>query len=249
MIICFSGTGNSRYVAKLLADRLNDHVTEINSATALNLGRGGERVVWVFPVYSWGVPAIVRSFMERVEIAGGVHYLVMTCGDDTGLTQEQWRRLATRRGWTTAGAWSVQMPNTYVLLPGFNTDSEAVARDKMASVPERVEQVASGIAAEATGDDVVKGRFAWFKTRVLYPLFMRWLTSPKPFHATEDCVGCGKCEAVCPLRNIRDSRSKQPQWGDRCTLCLGCYHVCPRHAVAYGKITADKGQYFNQAVK
>ena len=34
-------------------------------------------------------------------------------------------------------------------------------------------------------------------------------------------------------------------WGMDCTSCLACYHVCPQHAVQYGKRTKDKGQYFN----
>ena len=28
-------------------------------------------------------------------------------------------------------------------------------------------------------------------------------------------------------------------------MCLRCYHICPRRAVAYGKSTATKGQYLN----
>jgi len=30
-----------------------------------------------------------------------------------------------------------------------------------------------------------------------------------------------------------------------CTSCLACYHVCPQHAVQYGKKTKGKGHYFN----
>lgn len=38
---------------------------------------------------------------------------------------------------------------------------------------------------------------------------------------------------------------RKPVWGMDCTSCLACYHVCPQHAVQYGKRTKDKGQYFN----
>ena len=34
-----------------------------------------------------------------------------------------------------------------------------------------------------------------------------------------------------------------PHWGNRCAMCLRCYHSCPRNAVAYGKATAGKGRY------
>ena len=32
--------------------------------------------------------------------------------------------------------------------------------------------------------------------------FNAFLMSPKPFHATEACIGCKKCEKVCPVGNI-----------------------------------------------
>ena len=33
--------------------------------------------------------------------------------------------------------------------------------------------------------------------------------------------------------------------GMDCTSCLACYHVCPKHAVQYGRRTKRKGQYLN----
>ena len=34
--------------------------------------------------------------------------------------------------------------------------------------------------------------------------------SPKPFHATEACIGCKKCEKVCPVGNI--TVTDRPVW-------------------------------------
>ncbi len=31
MILCFSGTGNSRYIAKKIADKLQDEIVDINA--------------------------------------------------------------------------------------------------------------------------------------------------------------------------------------------------------------------------
>ena len=58
MIFYFSGTGNSEYVAKQLAARLGDRLVKMGDAVAhadydYTLSEG-ERVGWVFPVYSWG---------------------------------------------------------------------------------------------------------------------------------------------------------------------------------------------------
>ncbi len=71
---------------------------------------------------------------------------------------------------------------------------------------------------------------------------MRFLTSPKPFHVADSCTGCGKCSKVCPMGNIMLENLK-PEWGNRCTMCLACYHHCPHKSVEYGKRTRGKGQY------
>jgi len=241
MIACFSGTGNSLIVARLLAGRLGDSITGI--AAGSQIAPGGERVIWVFPVYSWGLPPIVDDFIAaQRHLAGRSHYCVLTCGDDTGRADRRWRRAMHRAGADDLrGCWSVQMPNTYVLLPGFDVDSPATAAAKTAAAPARVDTIARHIAAGSCDTDVVAGSLPGLKSYVIYPFFRRHMMSPRPFRATAACTGCGRCARGCPLANITMTDGT-PHWGDRCTLCLRCYHGCPSRAVAYGRATARKGQ-------
>ena len=203
-----------------------------------------EPVVWVFPIYSWGVPPVVARFMRKSKIKGAHearHYLVCTCGDDIGMADNQWRQLAGRRGWSPRGSFSVQMPNTYVLMKGFDVDSPGVEADKLRSMPERVADVVQAIGRDFSESDVTRGSMAWLKSAVVYPFFRRFCMSPRPFHTTSACTGCGLCSRSCPMENIA-MKDGHPRWGNRCALCLRCYHICPAHAVAYGKETDGKGQ-------
>lgn len=246
MIICFSGTGNSQMVADLLSVRLGEKVMGLSGFWHSSVDWSDERrLIWVMPVHSWGMPKVVKQFLAGAEVACGKdaeHYLVCTCGDDCGLIGQMWRKAMRRRGWTAIAAHSVFMPNTYVTLPGFDVDAIEVAKLKMDAVEGRVCEIAHAIKCKSPIDSVFAGRFAWLKSRIIYPLFMRFLTSPEPFRATDACIGCGLCEAVCPLNNVKVTDGK-PLWGKNCTLCMGCYHICPRHAVAYGKSTLKKGQW------
>lgn len=281
MILWFSGTGNSRYAAMQLAARLGDKAVQMTPSLPeqpLCLPEGDSRVIWVCPVYSWGIPPYVRSIIACLDLkANGsapTHHLVLTCGDDCGLAADMWRSDLSHRGWKTAAAYSVTMPNNYVCLKGFDVDSPALRDAKLAAAPARLDAVAKAInaATEAeakarayvTADDLVRGRFAWIKTRIIYPWFVRHAMSPRPFRSTEACISCGKCAAICPLDNITmvlppaDSTNpvtdkqngnrrprRSPDWGENCAGCLACYHVCPRHAVMYGNSTLNKGQYLN----
>lgn len=254
MIIFFSGTGNSRDVAHRLSVLLGDSdVVELSGDVLRNEELKAKQpckaVVWVFPVYSWGVPPVVVKFINRVKLSGitaARHHMVATCGDDAGLTARQWRKLIRKRGWSDVSASTVIMPNTYTLMKGFDVDPEDLAAKKLEASVERVQEISRRIRREESDDDVIKGRFPRFKSKIIYPWFIRFAMSPKPFHATDSCTGCSLCARRCPLGNINMNGEHRPQWGKNCALCLRCYHICPSGAVQYGKATAHKGRYLNK---
>lgn len=259
MIICFSGTGNSAAVARELSARLGGKAGRVvtlegelltSPQTArLELAGADEPVIWCFPIHAWAPPKMVEQFLRRVRIKGcgerTPHYMVCTCGDDVGIAHRRWARMVGRRGWSPRAAWSVEMPNTYVCLPGFDTDAPEVERRKLAAMPERVGEIARLIAGGRCGDldDVVAGRMAWSKTEILRPLFRAFCMSPRPFVCDPaKCVTCGLCARQCPVGNIEMSGG-HPRWGNRCTMCLRCLHCCPVSAIDYGAETRQKGRY------
>ena len=45
-------------------------------------------------------------------------------------------------------------------------------------------------------------------------------------------------------------RDKKPVWvKDKCVMCLGCLHRCPKFAIQYEDKTKTHGQYTNPNVK
>lgn len=252
MIIFFSGTGNSERVARRLSALLDDtNTVRLEGDMLLNPGGAdldadeSGRIIWVFPTYSWGVPPAVARFISECAIKPAAkqarHFMVTTCGDDMADTDRQWRRLLLRRGLDARGAFAVIMPNTYVLMKGFDTDAPGLAKAKLDASEERVREIARAIASDAPSS-LIRGSFAWIKSHVIYPWFIRHAMSPKPFHADGGCIGCGICVKGCPMDNIT-MENGMPVWGEKCAMCLRCYHYCPRHAVAYGNKTDGKGQW------
>lgn len=257
MIIFFSGTGNTRYIAEKIAVILKEDTIELTGDLIANskgseLVLSGNRIIWAFPTYSWGIPPIVVDFIERVNIVGAEtvpHYMVTSCGDDIGQTDKQWRKVIRKRGWNDLSVYSVKMPNTYVCMKGFDVDNIEIEEQKVFNAEARISYVAESINVEcASITDVVRGGMSWLKSAVVYPYFKRFCMSPKPFHVTNACVACGKCAKLCPLGNIHMSEEYRPFWNNKCAMCLRCYHACPTHAVAYGRSTENKGQ-FNRWLK
>lgn len=251
MLFYFSGTGNSEFVATTLSNFLQQQKIFIPEADASSFLETGEDVNFVFPIYSWGVPPLIKQFIlnlpdiffESIRRENRNINCVMVCGDEVGLSVEMFEEILKKRGGLLTSAWSVIMPNNYVLLPGFDVDTHEVEQRKLEACKGRIMEIAESLGRGDKRIDVVKGSMAWIKTKTIYPLFTRWGISPSKWHYESNCISCGKCETVCPLCNVK-MENGHPKWGSRCCSCLGCYHICPVHAVEYGRETKKKGQYF-----
>ena len=230
MIHCFSGMGNSAAVANRLE---------------LKLPPNYPAEIWVFPVYSWGVPPVVVKHIEQLDLSGKVCHMVCTCGDDTGNIDRQWRRLVESRGGSAGSIFSVRMPNTYVCLPFMDVDSRPVADRKLRDAADRVDSIARSIMSGEIVTDIRRGALPALKSAVIYPAFFRHLMKASKFHSTASCLSCGRCIALCPNKNISAGPDGRPQWAENCAFCLRCFHSCKAHAVAYGSQTRKKGQFLH----
>ena len=250
MVFYFSGTGNSTFVATTLANFLGLKLLFIPEVETDKIESPEERIIFVFPVYSWGVPPLVSRFIfelgsefwEKVREKGLTVDCVMTCGDEVALAPEMITRDLKKVGIQINSIWSVIMPNNYVLLPGFDVDSKEVEKNKLAKCEGRILEIAQSLIRGDKQMDYTRGSIPWLKSKIVFPLFKRWGIFPKQWHYTSSCISCGKCVKICPMLNIVLSEG-HPKWGFNCCSCLGCYHVCPVHAVEYGKETKKKGQY------
>lgn len=251
MIFWFSGTGNSRYVAEKLARRLNEHLVAVAEAIYDKKFdytlQPGETLGFVFPTYSWGPAPVVLRLIKELEVAGVTPatycYMVTTCGDDVGRSVDIFAKALRKRGITLQGAFSVQMPNNYICMKGFDTDDQPVMRRKLLAAPERIESVAMRIAEHRCTTDVVTGKWPGVKSHIIRPWFKRYAMSDKPFKIDAAlCTRCGKCVDVCPMHNIKLA-DEGPQWQGQCAMCLSCIHHCPARAINYGNKTQKKGRY------
>ena len=247
MIFYYSGCGNSRFIAKSIAEALGDKLVFIPEAQRegkfeYNLAEN-EMLGFVYPIYSWRPPHLVEEFVNSLRINGKPSYVwtAVTCGDNVGETEKIFRKELETIGLNLDGAFCFKMPNTYVNMVGMSVDEPEIANEKIAKAKEKLPKVIDLIKQHAQYSDMIKGGLPRFKSNVIGSGFYKW-ASDKPFFSTDDCISCGMCAKVCPMQNITLENGR-PVWHGNCNTCDACYHYCPKNAIQYGKKTKGKGQY------
>lgn len=243
MIYWFSGTGNSRYAAEVLARVTGDPAVSLNklmrAQSAAPLPSDGP-YVFVFPIYAWKAPRVVLDFIRSHELTGAKQaYFLATAGSSVGTAEADVRQLCQEKGLEFRGLGSVAMPNNYLILGKVTPPEEAKAR-VLAARPV-IESYGARIKA---GESIVPTP-AMKKGKVQAALFNGGLYKSmdgRKFRFTADCDGCGRCAQNCPLNTIT-MKDGHPVWAERCTQCLSCLNECPRQAIEYGQKTVGKERY------
>ena len=249
MLFYFSGTGNSKYVARKIAQNLDDRMISISDCLkkqelVFTVG-DDERIGFVFPTYFYGVPSIVADFTERLKLNNCQHqyfYAITTCGKECGNLFAEFRKLLTGRGFKLDGVAEVALPDNYILLFNLLPNKDIrqnmfVAADKHMAV--LTDQIRDRRLPAVKSD---LGRF--LKTQFSYPMY-KYGRSTRHFYATNACNGCRLCAESCPIDIITIDHDK-PRWQrGRCVQCLACLHRCPQKAIQHKKRTEKRDRYTN----
>lgn len=130
MVLCFSGTGNSQYVAQRIADTLADQLLSMNDrikAENTSPVKTDEHLVIVTPTYAWRIPRLVENWLRRTEFPGGKQaWFVMTCGSEIGNAAKYNRTLCEEKQLTYMGTAQIIMPENYIAM--FNAPQTEEAR-------------------------------------------------------------------------------------------------------------------------
>lgn len=237
MIYYFSGTGNSKWVAESLAQKTNDTAISIINLNENITIKSGETVGFVFPIYAWDVPQIMRNFLKKLTIAEDAFvYVVCTCGNSCGNVIEKLQKSI-----KIDSAYSLVMPENYIV--GFKCEDEHSIKTKIKNAKIKLDDIADNINSKTPAFDLKKGKLAFLKTTIVSPLFNKLAMSDKPFRVADTCISCNKCETLCPVKNIKMIDGK-PEWQGHCIQCLACINYCPTKAIDYGKRTKRNGRYY-----
>ena len=246
MIIFFTGTGNSRIIAEKIAEVTGDEIINsfepIRNRTYINY-HSDRPWVFVAPTYAWRIPKLFEEFLRKSQFEGNDKaYFVMTCGDDIGNAAGYLKKICDEKKLSFMGVKEVIMPENYTAM--FPVPDKRETERIVAAGIHSAEKIAEKILKEERiGRDSVSVADR-IKSTIVNGPFYAFCVKAKAFHAEDSCVGCGHCEKVCPLVNIKMVDGK-PCWGEVCTHCMACINSCPEKAIEYGKKSQGKPRIYD----
>ncbi len=253
----FSGTGNSLYLARVIAERLGDDFRiEIAEVEAQGRGAGGSQPrtpivrnaedldLFLFPVYALSVPRIMARYIARLGMAGPLTDKSRPCAailatngrisrnfrdGHEGRSLAQAERILSRRGWEVVHRDTFDFPQsiTNIISPQNEERRKAI----LAIAEPRIEGTARALAEGRFS----KRRCGWtihllgWPFGWLYRIFGRRCLAMF-FMPDERCDGCGLCAKRCPARAIHMIGGR-PDWSYACEGCERCINACPKGAI------------------
>ena len=244
MILYFTGSGNSRFVAEALAKRLEDGVVSLNDV----IKSGSEPhfvsekpFVVVAPIYAWRLPRFLEEFLRGCRFEGSRRLcFVPTMGGSSGAADMLCEKLCGEMGMEYGGFRGVKMPDNYVVGYELPKEDEAGAIVS-AAIPE-LDEIASLIRSGERLEKTDRVLMPKLMTGLVNSFFYRFAVSDKNYAASDACTGCGLCEKLCPMNNITVTDGK-PVFGGNCVACYACIHHCPAAALDCGSSAAKHGRY------
>jgi formate hydrogenlyase subunit 6/NADH:ubiquinone oxidoreductase subunit I len=237
LVFYFSGTGNSLKVAKALSQELGN-AEIVSMAKPYNLTKQCETIGFVYPTYFGGLPKVVYEFVTRLNIEDNKNayfYSIATCGGFTLNCLPQLDELLKKHGVKLNYGGKIKMFANDVLMYDMSTKIDKITKNS----DKKLVPILRSIKNRETNK---------IKKSILYRDSYKDVSNfVRDYNVNENCISCGICREVCPMRNIEMANNK-PQFGNNCEACLACIQYCPQKAINYRNATQNRRRYTNPEI-
>lgn len=240
-VFYFSGTGNTKLLAKLSAK----YFGVVEESIEENLKPLGEEkeIIILYPIYGSLPPRIFRSWASSFLVSDNevkVYCIVSQMGfsaDGAMIIKEY-----LPPNCKIIHAVHINMPNNIANFPILKIGTKNMIRRKINRAKKKLKKHLELIKNKKY--KLMGNSNFWHKMGKLQRegfLKSEPVLAKKVF-VFENCIGCGKCFEVCPTKNYEIVDKKAVALG-KCTLCLRCMYKCPVSAIGVLRKAKPKAIY------
>ena len=187
MILYFSGTGNSKYIAKRIAEAIRENTVDLNmkikenDTSPLQTGRD---VIIVTPTYAWRIPKIVSEWIDKTEFIDGKRiWFVMNCGSEIGNAANYNRELSEQKKLQYMGTAQILMPENYIAM--FDVPKEEEAWKIVTKAESVIKKIIAYIKAGKEFCPPRNNLYDRFMSGPVNPIFYKFFVKANAFQAND----------------------------------------------------------------
>lgn len=232
--IYLSGTGNTKHCIKKLTSLLDSSAKSIplECKNTIEEIKKNKTIILGYPTQFSNAPYMVKDFINKNKLLWNgkkilcVATMGLFSGDGAGCTA----RLLKKYGATILGGLHIKMPDSVcdnkLLKKSIKQNKELVIR-----ADKKIEFIAHQIKQGKYPKDGITlishiigllGQRLWF--------YRKTAGYTDKLKISENCIGCGLCVSLCPMKNILIQNNKAVA-DKRCTMCYRCISHCPQKAI------------------
>ncbi len=242
IIYCFSGTGNTDRVCRMILSELSAYgyegdifpITYSAYKQKVFPDPNGYDIVGVaYPGHAFNAPHLFNKFIKLLPKAqmGQRAFIIKTSGEPFSVNNSSSnavKRYLKRKGYDLTYEKHYLMPyNIMFRYPqGLAKQMYLYAQVMAKSSAQKIVQ-GERESLRITASSLVMcflGKIEWFGA---------WFNGLFYRVNKKKCINCGMCAKNCPSQNITEKEGKY-RFGGRCILCCRCTMNCPKDAISMG---------------
>lgn len=234
IILYFTATGNSLYVARQLAGENTELLSIPQMVKQGKYEFQADEIGIVYPIFGQMPPNQVRKFLSKARLDAPYRFAVLTYGNGKMVATSLFDELTRKLGKPFHYVSTILMVDNF--LPAFDMN-EQIKIDK--HIPESLARIQSDLKERkhwiepAETSDTEPFR-AFLASRGINPEEGYRMQSEKCFVIQANCIGCGACTQVCPRGNYELTSQGVETRGD-CDFCFACIQNCPQKAIVFAE--------------
>lgn len=245
LMLYFSGTGNSRYIANLFSQKTGAECYSIEEKMDFRKAiEAHETLAFCYPIYGSYVPRIMREFVATYTDKLKDKKVIIFCtqlmfsGDGarvfTDLLPEGYGEVIY--------AEHFNMPNNICNVNLFRVRNGEETKRYIKIAQKKMEHVVQDLnkgKIKKRGFNKVSHYLGKSQSAFWPEVEERSKASVK---VDEDCIQCNKCVKLCPMKNLK-LEDNAIQQKNNCILCYRCVNACPKKAITVLVHKKPKKQY------